>query len=71
MVDFAARFTIHAIIIICFQKYWKVVVIHLPIACQNDRSLCYFHLDRISGSFAIHHSSSHTLLAAEKLFGVA
>ena len=77
MVDFAAHFTNHAIKI-GFQKILnftlKVLslkVVHLPIACQSERSLCYFHLDRISDSFAIHRSSSYLLLAAEKIFGVA
>ena len=73
MVDFAAHFTIHVIKII-LHFIWKVLslkVVHLPITCQSERSLRYFHLDRISNSFAIHCSSSHTLLAAEKRFGVA
>ena len=60
MVDFAAHFTIPTI-----------KIIHLPIACQSERSLRYFHLDRISDSFGIHRSSSYMLLAAEKTFGVA
>ena len=77
-VDLAAHFTIHAIKI-SFQKKrppftWKVLsvkVVHLPIACQSERSPRYFHLDRISDSFTIHCSSSHALLAAEKKFRVA
>ena len=48
-----------------------VLVIHLPTACQSEHSLHYFHLDRISDLFSIHHSSSHTLLAAKKRFSVA
>ena len=55
MVDFAAHFTI---IKIGFQKFtWKALslkVIHLPIACQSERSLCYFHLGMISDLFSIH-----------------
>ena len=39
-------------------------------ACQSERSPRYFHLDRIS-DFAIRRSSSHTLLAAEKIFRIA
>ena len=73
MIDFAAHFTIHAIKIGFLHftwKVWSLKIIHLPIACQSERSLHYFHLDRISDSFAIHRSSSHTLLAAEKRFGV-
>ena len=37
-------------------------------ACQSERSLPYFHLDRSSDLFAIHDSSSHTLLAPEERF---
>ena len=74
MVDFTAHFTIHDIKI-GFQKYYILVlslkVIHLPIACQSEHSLCYFHLGRISDLFSTHCSSSHTLLAAEKIFRVA
>ena len=76
MADFAAHFTIHAIKI-GFQNttfYLESVVfevIHLPIACQSERSLCYFHLDRISDMFAIHRSSSYMLLEAVKIFRVA
>ena len=68
MVDFAAHFAIK----IAFKNttfYLESVVlevVHLPIACQSERSLRYFHLDRISDSFTIHRSSSHMLLAAEK-----
>ena len=69
MVDFATHFTIHATKI-GFKKIvhftWKVLslkVVHLPIACQSERSLHYFHLGRISDLLSIHRSSSHTLLA--------
>ena len=64
MVDFAAHFPIHAIKI-DFRNttfYLGSVVLvscYLPIPCQSERSLRYFHLDRISNSFAIHRSSSH------------
>ena len=74
MVDFAAHFTIHAIKI-GFQKAfsWKVLsfkVVHLPIAGQSERSLHYFHLDRICDSFAIHCSSSHAATSSrEKILG--
>ena len=76
MVDFAAHFTIHTVTIrlpkIHFTWNLSLKVIHLPIACQSERSLRYFHLDRISDLFAIHCSNSHTLLAAEKILnGVA
>ena len=62
MVDFAANFTIYTTKI-GFQRYftWKVLslkVVHLPIACQSERSLRYFHLGRISDLFSIHRSSS-------------
>ena len=66
--------TIHAIKIGFLNFTWKVLslkVVQLPLACQSEHSLPYFHLDRISDSFAIHRSSSHMLLAAEKRFGVA
>ena len=67
MVDFAAHFTIHTIKI-GFQKYY---ILPGKCACQSDRSLRYFPSRyRITYSFAIHHSSSHMLLAAEKRFGV-
>ena len=73
MVEFAALCTIHAIYI-GFQKYYvlpgkclSLKVVHLPIACQSERSPRYFHLHRISDSFAIHCLSSHAL-AAEKRF---
>ena len=69
MVDFTAHFTIQTIKI-GFQKL-SLKVIHLPKACQSERSLRYFHLDRISDLFAIHRSSSHILLAVEKIFRVA
>ena len=42
MVDFTAHFTVHAIKI--GIQNW----VHLPIACQSERSLRYFYLDRIS-----------------------
>ena len=76
MVDFAAHFTIHATKIGFKMVHftWKVLslkVVHLPIVCQSERSLRYFHLDRISDLFSIHRSSSHTLPAAEKRFRVA
>ena len=50
---------------------WKVLflkVVHLPIACQSEHSLRYFHLERgLAISFAIHHSSStRCYIAAEK-----
>ena len=73
MVDFAAHFTIHATKI-GFLNTWKVLslkVIHLPIVCQSECSLRYFHLGRISDLFSIHRSSSHTLPTAEKRFRVA
>ena len=73
MVDFAAHITIH--VIIGFQKLyyilpgkWSLKVVPLPIACQSEHSPSFFHLGRISDLFAIHHLSSHTLLAAEKRF---
>ena len=59
MVDFAAHFTIHATKIIASTFTWKVLslkVIHLPIVCQSERSLRYFHLGRISDLFSIHRS---------------
>ena len=77
MVDFATPFTIHATKIgyIKITHFtWKVLslkVVHLPLACQSERSLRYFHLGRISDLLSIHRSSSHTLLAAEKRFRVA
>ena len=77
MVDFAAHFTIQAIKT-GFKKNihftWKVMslkVIHIPIVCQSECSLRYFHPDRISDLFSIHCLSSHMLLAAEKRFRVA
>ena len=75
MVDFAAYFTIHATII-GFKNgtfSWKVLslkVVHLPIACQSERSLRYFHLGRISDLFSIDLLRAHTLPAAEKRFRV-
>ena len=33
-------------------------VVHLPLACQSEHSLRYFHLGRISYLFSIHRSSS-------------
>ena len=63
MEGFAAHFTINA----TFScKVLSLKFVHSPIAFQNKNILCYFHLDRISDSVAIHCSSSHTLLAAEK-----
>ena len=50
MVDFAVHFTIHAIKI-GFQKYY---ILPGKCACQHERTPCYFHLDRINDSFAIH-----------------
>ena len=38
-------------------------------ACLSERSLRYFNLGRISDLFSIHRSSSHTMLAAEKIQG--
>ena len=71
MVDFAAHFTIHA----TNENFtWKVLslkVVHLPIVCQSECSLCYFHLGRISDLFSIHRLSSHMLPAAEKRIRVA
>ena len=68
IVDFAARFTIHTNSLSKLLHYtWKVLslkVVHLPIACQSERSLSYFHLDRIGTLFAIDQSNSHTQLAA-------
>ena len=71
MVDFAANFTIHAtkigLKIVHFT--WKVLslkVVHLPIACESEHSLCYFHLGRISDLLSIHHSSSHILLYQQR-----
>ena len=66
MVDFAAHFTIHTISFQKYTFYLSLKVVHPPIACQSGHR--YFHLDRISNSFSIHCSSSHTLLAAEKIF---
>ena len=76
MVDFAAHFTIHTIKQAFKNTYslLESVVLetrYLPIACQSERSLHYFNLDRISNWFAIHRSSSHMLLVAEKRFNVA
>ena len=74
MVDFAAHFTIHARLSEILHFTWKVLslkVVHLPIASQSEHCLPYLHLDRISTLLAIDRSSSHTLLAAEKRFGVA
>ena len=74
MVDFAAHLRYQNRLSKILHFNWKVLslkVVHLPIACQSKRSLRYFHLDRISDSFAIHRSSSHMLLAAEKDSGVA
>ena len=71
MVDFAAHFTIQAKkkrLSKILHFTWKVLslkVVHLTIACQSERSLHYFHLDKIRNLFAIHRLSSHTLLAAE------
>ena len=76
MLDFAAPFTIHAIKI-GFQKhyiYLESVVLesHSSTNSAKVRSLRYFHLERISDSFAIHRSSSHTLLySSREKFGVA
>ena len=73
MVDFATHFTIHATKI-GFKNntfYLESVVLHLPIACQSERSLHYFYLGRISDLLSIHRSSSHMLLAAEKRFRVS
>ena len=72
MVDFAANFPIRLSKVVHFT--WKVLslkVIHLPIACQSERSFRYFHLGRTNDLFSIHRSRSHTLLAAEKIFRVA
>ena len=70
MVHFPSHFTIQA------KKYYilprkSLKVFHIPIACQSEHRPRYFHLDRINNSFAIHHSSSHMLLTAEKRHGVA
>ena len=58
MVDFAAHCTIHAVKIgfqnSTFYLESVVKVVHLPIACQSERSPRYFHLDRISELFTIH-----------------
>ena len=53
------------------RKVLSLKVVHLPIVCQSEHSLRYFHLGRISDLFSIHRSSYHTLLAAEKRFRVA
>ena len=52
-------------------KVSSLKVVHLPIACQSERSLRYFNLgSRISDLSSIHRSSSHTLLASrEKIQG--
>ena len=73
MVDFAAHFAIHATLkMVHFTcKVLSLKVVHLPIVCQSERSLRYFHLGRISDLFSIHRSSSHTLPTAEKRFRVA
>ena len=54
MVDYAANITFHTTKI-GFKKIvhftWKVLsfkVVHLPIACQSEHSLHYFHLRRIT-----------------------
>ena len=57
MVDFAANFTIHATnrlskIVLLPGKVLSLKVFHLPIACQCEQSLRYFHLGRISDLFA-------------------
>ena len=56
MVDFTAHFTIRAVKI-GFQIYYilpgkccPLKVVHLPIACQSERSLRYFHLTLPCGS---------------------
>ena len=52
---------------------WKVLslkVVHLPIACQSERSLRYFHLEiGLAISFAIHHSTlvPHAASSREKI----
>ena len=51
-VDFAAHFAIQAIKIgfknsTFLRKVLSLKVVHLPIACQSERSLRYFHLNRI------------------------
>ena len=45
-----AYFTIHAITILGFQKYY---ILPGKCACQSERSPRYFHLDRFSDLFAI------------------
>ena len=76
MVDFAAHCTIHATKI-GFKNSnftWKVLslkVVHLPIVCQSERSLRYFHLGRISDLFYLSLEFPHATIAAEKIFRLA
>ena len=73
MVDFAAHFTIHAKNRISKNTtfYLESVVLESHSSTNSLPKCRYFYLDGISDSFAIHRSSSTTLLAAEKRFGVA
>ena len=76
MIDFAAHFTIRATKI-GFKNstfYMESVVLESRSSTNSlpsERSLCYFHLGKISDLFSIHRLSSHMLPAAEKRFGVA
>ena len=49
-----------------YLEVLSLKVVHLPIACQSERSPCYFHLDRISDLFTMHRSSCHTLLQQQR-----
>ena len=50
------------------KKVLSLKVVHLPIACQSERSLCYFHLGRSSDLFSLDRSS---FPHAAKRFSVA
>ena len=71
MADFTAHVTIHSIKI-GFTFYLESVslkVVHLPIACQSERSLRYFHLDRISDMFYFPHAAPYAASSREKIWG--
>ena len=68
MVDFAANFTIRLLNIVHFT--WKVLslkVVHLPISCQSERSLRYFHLGWISDLLSIHLEFRGSLVVTKQL----
>ena len=73
MVDFAAHFTIHATKIgfkngTFYLESVVLEVVHLPIVCQSESSLRYFHLGRISNLFSIHREKIQGSLVVEKSF---